>query len=162
MRQSGVLSLAISRDGRQVASGSIDYSAKIWSIESPTGEAAFELSLRRAAVERVQSLYARHLLKEDVLAELRSDRKLSPRLRAAAMEIAERRTENASRIYEAAWFTIVRPVGSPEDNRTGPAPARGDLPRRGRRPGAAGRVPPCAGTGTVSRRPAGRGARRSA
>ena len=65
----------------------------------------------------MQSLYARHLLKEDVLAELRSDRTLSPRLRAAAIEIAGRRTENASRIYESAWLTIVRPVGSPDDNR---------------------------------------------
>ncbi len=114
---SGVVSLAVSRDGRQIASGSIDYTARIWSIEAAEGEAAFELSLRRAAVERVQSLFARHLLKDDVLDELRADRTLSPRLRAAAMEIAGRRTENASRLYEAAWLTIVRPVGQPEDNR---------------------------------------------
>jgi WD40 repeat protein len=113
---SGVASLAVSRDGRQIASGSIDYSAKIWSIEAPEGEAAFELSLRRAAVERVQSLFARHLLKEDVLAELRADRSLSPRLRAAALEVAERRTGNASRLYEAAWLTIARPIGTPEAN----------------------------------------------
>jgi WD40 repeat protein len=114
---SGVVSLAISRDGSQIASGSIDYSAKIWSIEAPEGRAAFELSLRRAAVERVQALFARHLLKEDVLAELRADRSLSPELRDAASEVAERRAENASRLYEAAWLTIARPVGSPEDNR---------------------------------------------
>ena len=81
-----------------------------------TGPAAFELSLRRAAVEHVQSLFVHHLLKEDVLADLRADRRLSPRLRDAAIEIAGRRTENASRIYEAAWLTIVRPVGSAEDN----------------------------------------------
>jgi hypothetical protein len=114
---SGVVSLAISRDGKQIASGSIDYSAKIWSIEAPEGEAAFELSLRRAAVERVQSLFARHLLEEDVVAELRADKSLSPRLRAAALEIAEHRTGNASRLYEAAWLTIARPIGSPEANR---------------------------------------------
>jgi WD40 repeat protein len=114
---SGVVSLALSRDGSQIASGSIDYSAKIWSIEAPEGRAAFELSLRRAAVERVQSLFARHLLKEDVLAELQGDRGLSPPLREAALEIAERRAENALRLYEAAWLTIARPVGSPEDNR---------------------------------------------
>ena len=114
---SGLVRLAISRDGRQIATGSIDYSARIWSIEAPEGPAAFELSLRRAAVERAQSLFAHHLLKEDVLAELQSDRTLSPRLRAAALEIAGRRTENASRIYESAWLTIVRTVGSAEDNR---------------------------------------------
>ncbi len=113
---SGVVSLAVSRDGRQLASGSIDYSARIWSIEAPERESAFELSLRRAAVEHVQSLFVHHLLKEDVLADLRADRRLSPRLRDAAIAIAGRRTENASRIYEAAWLTIVRPVGSAEDN----------------------------------------------
>jgi eukaryotic-like serine/threonine-protein kinase len=114
---SGVVSLAISRDGLQIGSGSIDYSARIWSIEAPKGEAAFELSIRRAAVEHVQASFGRHLLKDDVLAELRNDWSLGPQLRAAALEIAARRTENASRIYEAAWRTIVRPVGSPEDNR---------------------------------------------
>ncbi len=114
---SGVVGLAVSRDGRQIASGSIDYSARIWSIEAPEDEAAFELSLRRAAVERVQTLFARHLLKEDVLAELRDDRSLSPRLRAAALEIAERRTENASRLYEAAWLTIARPDRHPGGQR---------------------------------------------
>ncbi|HZW29083.1 MAG TPA: protein kinase, partial [Isosphaeraceae bacterium] len=114
---SGVVSLAISRDGRQIASGSIDYTAKIWSIEAPEGETAFELSLRRAAVERVQSLYSRLLLKSEVLEALRADGTLSPRLRAAALEVAERRSENASRLYEAAWLTIVRPIGRPDDNR---------------------------------------------
>ena len=114
---SGVLGLAISADGRQVASGSIDHSARIWSIEAPDGEAAFELSLRRAAVEHVQELFARLLLKEDVLRELRADRSLGGRLRESALEIAERRTENASRIFEAAWLTIARPVGTAEENR---------------------------------------------
>jgi Flp pilus assembly protein TadD len=33
------------------------------------------------------------------------------------MEIAERRTENASRLYESAWLTIARPVAKPEENR---------------------------------------------
>ncbi len=42
---------------------------------------------------------------------------MSPRLRAAAIEIAERRAENASALYEAAWLTIVRPTGQPEDYR---------------------------------------------
>ena len=114
---SGVVSLTISRDGRQVASGSIDYTAKIWTIEAPEGQTALELSLRRAAVARVQSLYARLLLKAEVLEALRADRTLSPRLRAAALEVANRRSENASRLYEAAWLTIVRPIGRPDDNR---------------------------------------------
>src|SRR5262249_4191990 len=100
---SGVVSLAISRDGRQIASGSIDYTAKIWSIEEREGETAFELAWRRAAVERVQFLYERLLLKAEVLEALRADRTLSPPRRAAALDVAERRSENASRLYQAAW-----------------------------------------------------------
>ena len=114
---SGVVSLAISRDGRQIVSGSIDYTAKTWStlVAADPTETAAELSLRREAVERVQSLFARHLLKSEVLQVLRTDQTVSPGLRAAALEIAQRRVENASAIYEAAWLTIVRPTGQPED-----------------------------------------------
>ncbi len=112
---SGVVSLAISRDGRQIASGSIDYTAKIWTIDSSDGQADFGLAIRRAAVERVQALYAKHLLKSEVLEVLRTDRTLSPHFRDAALQIAERRHENASGLYEAARLTIVRPVERPED-----------------------------------------------
>ena len=114
---SGVASMAISRDGRQIASGSIDYTARIWTIDSPESQADFTLAIRRAAVERVQALYAKHLLKAEVLESLRTDRALSPPLRAAALEIAEGRHENASRLYELARLTIVRPVGRAEDIR---------------------------------------------
>ena len=113
---SGVVSLAISRDGRQIASGSIDYTARIWTIESSEDQADFELAIRRAAVERVQALYEKHLLKADVLEILRGDRSLSPHFRQAALQIAERRHENASGLYEAARLTIVRPIGRAEDN----------------------------------------------
>ena len=78
---------------------------------------AAELSLRRAAVERVQSLLSRHLLKADVIDVIRAEKSLSPRLRAAALEIAERRTENASGLYQAGWLTVLRPGGQPEDYR---------------------------------------------
>jgi len=111
---SGVVSLAISRDGRQIVSGSIDYAAKTWSTANPDRETAAELSLRRAAVERVQSLFARHLLKTDVIDALNAERSLSPTLRAAALEIAGRRVENASGLYEAAWLTVVRPASRPD------------------------------------------------
>ncbi len=114
---SGVLSLAVSRDSRFIVSGSIDYSAKTWSAASPTSQIAAELSLRRAAVERVQSLYDRHLLKGDVLKALRADETLSLRLRQVALEIAEQRTENASRLYEAGWLTVIRSDGRTEDYR---------------------------------------------
>jgi WD40 repeat protein/serine/threonine protein kinase len=114
---SGVVSLAIGPNGRQLVSGSIDYSAKTWSAETYPEDLAFEISRRRAAVERVGSLFSQHLLKADVLAALRANTSLSPLMRAAALEIAERRVENASGLYETAWLTIVHPTGSIEANR---------------------------------------------
>jgi WD40 repeat protein len=128
---SGVVSLAISRDGHQIASGSIDYTARIWTIDPPdsnghgegvnagagSGQADFAMAIRRAAVEWVQSLFARHLLKDEVLKVLRSDRTLSPQLRAAAIPIAEHRAESASGLYEAARLTIARPGGGPDEYR---------------------------------------------
>ena len=114
---SGVLSLAISGDGRQIVSGSIDYSAKTWSTATPDSDTAAELSLRRAAVERVQALLAKHLLKADVLDAIKAEKTLSPLLRAAALEIAENRTENASGLYQAGSLTILRPGGRADDYR---------------------------------------------
>jgi sugar lactone lactonase YvrE len=112
---SGVLSLAISRDGSQIVSGSIDYSAKTWSTATPEPVMAARLSIRRAAVERVQSLLAEHLLKAEVIKVLREDKSLSPRLRAAAIEVAEHRTENASGLYQAGWLAALRPGGHLND-----------------------------------------------
>jgi WD40 repeat protein/serine/threonine protein kinase len=114
---SGVLCLDISGDGREIISGSIDYSARTWSAATPALELAAEISIRRAAVERVQSLLGRHLLKPEVIAALRADPSLTPRLRAAAIEIAERRTENASGLYQAGWLAVLRPGGQPDDYR---------------------------------------------
>ena len=108
---SGVVSLAVSRDGREIVSGSIDYSAKGWSAAPSNAHEAHELSMRRAAVERVQSLFAKYLLKSDVLDALRAENSLSAPFRAAAFEIAERRTENASGLYDAAMIAILRPGG---------------------------------------------------
>jgi tetratricopeptide (TPR) repeat protein len=109
---SGVVSLAVSRDGRQVATGSIDCTARVWSDEPAPTDAG--LVRRRAAVELVQSLYESHQLKDDVLQALRSDRALEPAIRAAALEVAGRRGEDAQGLFEAAWLTILRPGGSPE------------------------------------------------
>ena len=114
---SGVLSLAASRDGRQLVSGSIDHTAKTWSAATPDRATAAELSLRRTAVERVQSLVSRYLLKSDVIEALKTEKSLSPHLRATALEIANHRAESAAGLYQAGWLTAVRPGGRPEDYR---------------------------------------------
>ena len=109
-----MVSLAISRDGRQVVSGSIDCTARIWSAEPPAVEV--DQVRRRAAVELVQSLFETHMLKSEVMAALKSDPTLNGPLRAAALEIAERRGEDAHGLFEASWLTILRPTSTPELN----------------------------------------------
>jgi WD40 repeat protein/serine/threonine protein kinase len=111
---SGVVSLAISQDGRQIVSGGIDCTARVWSSEPPSEELAHVR--QRAAVELVQSLFESRLLKSEVVAALKSDRTLDTPMRVAALEIAQRRSEDAQGLYEAAWLTIIRPTGTPELN----------------------------------------------
>ena len=106
---SGVVSLAISRDGQQIVSGSIDCTARIWNAEPPATE--LDQVRRRAAVDLVQSLFETLMLKPDVQAALRADRSLDEPLRAAALEIAGRRSEDAQALFESAWLTILRPSG---------------------------------------------------
>ncbi len=109
---SGVVSLAISRDGRQIVSGSIDCTARIWSAEPPDLEV--DQVRRRAAVNLVQSLFETLMLKSDVMAALKSDPTLNSTLRAAALEIAARRGEDACGLFEASWLAILRPTSTPE------------------------------------------------
>ena len=89
--------------------GSIDCTARIWSAEPPATE--LDQVRRRAAVDLVQSLFETLMLKPDVLGALRTDRSLDEPLRAAALEIAGRRSEDAQALFEAAWLTILRPSG---------------------------------------------------
>ena len=107
-----MVSLAISRDGRQVVSGSIDCTARIWSAEPSAIEV--DQVRRRAAVELVQSLFEAHMLKSDVMTALKSDPTLNGPLRAAALEIAERCGGDAHGLFEASWLKILRPTGTPE------------------------------------------------
>src|SRR5262249_46774907 len=113
---SGVVSLAISPDGRMIASGSIDYTARIWSAAVPGEHSVFERSLRRTAVDKVQRLFRKHLLKSAVIEALQADQRLSPQLRAAALEVAQSRSESATELYEAAWLTLIRPIGRADEN----------------------------------------------
>ena len=109
---SGVVSLAISRDGRQLVSGSIDCTARVWSAEPSAVQV--EQVRRRAAVELVQTLFETYMLKSEVITALKSDVTLNGPLRSAALEIAERRSEDAHGLFESAWLSILRPTSTPE------------------------------------------------
>jgi hypothetical protein len=54
------------------------------------------------------------MLKSKVLEAIRTDPSLNEPSRAAALEIANRESEDAQSLYEAAWLTILRPTGQPE------------------------------------------------
>jgi hypothetical protein len=54
------------------------------------------------------------MLKSKVLEAIRTDPSLNEPSRAAALEIANRQSEDAQSLYEAAWLTILRPTGQPE------------------------------------------------
>ena len=56
------------------------------------------------------------MLKSDVMTALKSDPTVKGPLRAAALEIAERRGEDAHALFEASWLTILRPTSTPELN----------------------------------------------
>jgi WD40 repeat protein/serine/threonine protein kinase len=112
---SGVVALAISRDGHQIVSGSIDCTARVWSSEPPATQVS--QIRRRAAVELVQSLFETLMLKDDVLAALKADTTLGDSLRSVAYEVAGRRTNDAQGLYESAWLTILRPMGTADDYR---------------------------------------------
>jgi hypothetical protein len=104
-----VVSLAVSRDGRQIGSGGIDCTARIWSAEPAATQV--DLVRRRAAVDLVQTLFRTHGLKSKVLEAIRTDPSLNEPSRGAALEIANRESEDAQSLYEAAWLTILRPTG---------------------------------------------------
>ena len=126
---SGVVSLAISPNGRAARLRKHRLQRQDMECRDlPRGRRFRDLA-RRAAVERVGSLFSQHLLKADVLAALRANANLSPSMRAAALEIAERRVENASGLYETAWLTIVHPKRLDRSQPAGPETARGRLPR---------------------------------
>lgn len=111
---SGVVSLAISHDGGQILSGSIDCTARVWSAEPP--DALVDQVRRRAAVDLVQSLFQTYMLKPDVMAALKSDPTINASLRARALEIAQRRSEDAHGLFESSWLTILRPTSTSELN----------------------------------------------
>jgi WD40 repeat protein len=109
---SGVVSLAISGDGHQIVSGGIDCIARVWSSEAQRTD--LDHVRRRAAVELVQSLFETHMLKSKVRGVLKSDPTINEKLRVLALEIAERRSDDAHALYEAAWLTVLRPGSRPE------------------------------------------------
>jgi len=81
-----VLAVAFSPDGQRIASTSIDRKVRLWEATKATPE----ILLEREAYHLVESLFAKHPHKGDVLELLRRDTTLREPLRAEALRRAEK------------------------------------------------------------------------
>jgi WD40 repeat protein len=107
----GLLTAAFSHDGHRIASGGVDRTIKIWDSNPPTGE----ILRRREAAALVGNLFDQHLIRDDVLAAIRSDATLATPIRDAALEIARRTMEDPGRLFHAAWSVVRQPGRSRPD-----------------------------------------------
>jgi WD40 repeat protein len=101
----GVLGVAFSPDANRIASASTDMTVKIWDISSPTPE----IVVSRRALALVEPLFAKFLMKEDILESLRNNPALSEPVRTQALVLAERHPVDAMRLNNASWSVVRLP-----------------------------------------------------
>jgi WD40 repeat protein len=101
-----VLGIAFSPDGNRIASASTDSTVKIWDAASR----APETFRHHRPLALIGPLFQRLLLKEDVIARLRSDLTFSPSLREAALTAAATWNEDAVGLNDAS-LEIVHSAG---------------------------------------------------
>jgi len=100
-----VVGVVSSPDGRRLASFSKDFTVKIWDTVRLTPE----LLALREAITRVQALFSKLLLREDVLETLRHDAGLSEPLRKELIALAEQQPEDWNRLNNASWTAASHP-----------------------------------------------------
>jgi len=107
----GVICVAFSSDGQRIVSGSIDETAKVWD----TSKSSADQLLRRIASDFVASLYESHLLKSEVIEQIRRDAKLDEPLRKLALELARRSIEDPNLLNDSSWLIARDPKQTQDD-----------------------------------------------
>jgi WD40 repeat protein/serine/threonine protein kinase len=97
-------SVAFSPDGRRLAAGG--GIVRIWEA-SPVSEKVW---LQREVVAQVHSLFARGLLREEVLADLQNDPILYEDERQLGLQVAQTRDEDPLALSKAAWAVVKSPA----------------------------------------------------
>jgi hypothetical protein len=107
-----VWDVAFSPDGR-LASADASGTVKVWDARAPTPAVRTE----REAVGLLNFLFARPLLKADVLAAVRADTAVSDAVRRKALELAGFYRDDPTRFNDASWAVVRRADASPEECR---------------------------------------------
>jgi WD40 repeat protein/serine/threonine protein kinase len=100
-------SVAFSPDGQRLASGTLSGSIHLWE----TTNVSPEIRHRRATRQMVADLFARMLLRADVLERLRTLPGTSPSQRQEAIALAQPYIEDPWRLNELAWRLVKLPGG---------------------------------------------------
>jgi tetratricopeptide (TPR) repeat protein/roadblock/LC7 domain-containing protein len=103
-------SVAFSPDGSRLASGGTLRHVILWDSRPLTDELRVEL----AAADRVESLFAEHMLPKNVIRALKDEPVISDALRKKSLEMAERWHVDPDGLNDRSW-SIVKQSGLPAD-----------------------------------------------